>query len=166
MRTAARSFLVFAVSAFAVSGGAQSPAPSPRTVLGGAAETPADVPGYIATVTIEALARDLRPTGATSPEAQAMLGALKTPTSLVSRFYLAQDLSRQEIISTDFALPAGTIVLHRAGDKAYVVADPAAKTYAIMDAEALLSALEGGAGIVDSQYTARVAHTDDKKVIA
>lgn len=167
MRLAARSLMVVAATAFAASAAAQAPAASPRTgSLGGAVETPPDVAGYIATVTIEALARDLRPTGATSPEAQAMLGTLKTPTSLVSRFYLAQELSRQEIISTDFVLPAGTIVLHRAGDKAYVVADPTTKTYAIMDAEALLTALEGGAGIVDSQYSAKVVHTDEKKEIS
>ena len=166
MRLAARSLMVVAASALAVSAAAQAPAASARPGLGGTPETPPDVPGYIATVTIEAIARDLRPTGATSPEAQAMLGALKTPTSLVSRFYLAQELSRQEIISTDFALPAGTIVLHRAGDKAYVVADPSTKTYAVMDAETLLSALEGGAGIVDSQYSAKVVHTEEKKVIS
>ena len=167
MRSAARSFLVVALSALAVSASAQSPAPtaSPRPGLT-VPEIPADVPGYIATVTIQAIARDLRPTGATAPEAQAVLGKLKAPTSLVSRMYLAQDLSRQEIVSTDFVLPAGTVILHRAGDKAYVVADPSTKTYAVMDAEALLSALEGGAGIVDSQYTAKVLHTDEKRVIA
>jgi hypothetical protein len=125
-----------------------------------------DVPGYIVTVEVAAIARDLKPTGATAPEAQAMLGTLKAPTSVVSRFYLAQDISRQEIVSTDFILPAGTVLLHRAGDKAYVVADPVAKTYAVMDAEALLNALEGGAGIVNSEYSARVVHTDDKKTIA
>lgn len=166
MRLAARSFVVVAASAWALSAAAQAPSPSPRTGFTSAPETPADVPGYVATVTIEAIARDLRPSAATSAEAKAMLGALQAPTSLVSRFYLAQDLSRQEIISTDFALPAGTIVLHRAGDKAYVIADPAAKTYAIMDAETLLSALEGGAGIVDTQYSAKVVHTDEKKVIS
>ena len=165
MRLAARSLMIVAASAFAVSAAAQMPAASPRPGMP-AVETPPDVAGYIATVTIEAIARDLRPTGATAPEAQAMLGALKAPTSLVSRFYLAQELSRQEIISTDFALPAGTIVLHRAGDKAYVIADPGTKTYAVMDAEALLTALEGGAGIVDSQYSAKVVHTDEKKVIS
>jgi hypothetical protein len=35
-----------------------------------------------------------------------------------------------------------------------------------MDAETLLDALEGGAGIVDSQFTASVLHTDEKKPIA
>jgi hypothetical protein len=95
-----------------------------------------------------------------------MVGALKASTRLVSTFYLAQDLSRQEIVSTDFILPAGTVVLHRAGDKAYVVADPRAKTYAVMDAATLLAALEGGAGIVESQYSAQVFHTEEKKTIA
>ncbi len=165
MRSAARSFLVIAASAVAASAMAQVPAASPHPGIAPPA-VPLDVPGYVATVTVEALARDLRPTGATAPEAQAMLGKLKAPTSLVSRFYLAQDLSRQEIVSTDFILPAGTIVLHRAGDKAYVVADPATKTWALMDAETLLDALEGGAGIVDSQYSAKVQHTDEKRTIA
>ena len=35
-----------------------------------------------------------------------------------------------------------------------------------MDAETLLTALEGGAGILNSQYSARVLHTDDRKTIA
>ena len=165
MRSAARSVLVAAAWAVAVSAIAQVPVGSPRPGPAPAA-VPLDVPGYVATVTVEALARDLRPTGATAPEAQAMLGKLKAPTSLVSRFYLAQDLSRQEIVSTDFILPAGTIVLHRAGDKAYVVADPPSKTWALMDAETLLDALEGGAGIVDSQYSAKVLHTDERRTIA
>jgi hypothetical protein len=165
MRSAARSFLVIAAAAVAASAFAQAPAASPRTGLA-VAETPVDVPGYIATVTINAIARDLRPTGATAPDAQAMLGSLKTPTPIVSRFYLAQELSRQEIVSTDFVLPAGTVILHRAGDKAYVVADPPTKTYAVMDAETLLSALEGGAGIANNQYTATIQHTDARQTIA
>jgi hypothetical protein len=35
-----------------------------------------------------------------------------------------------------------------------------------MDAEALLDVLEGGAGVVNSQYEAKVQHTDERKVIA
>lgn len=166
MRSAARRSLVVAATVLAASAGiAQVPAGSPRPGIA-ALEPPPDVPGYIATVQVEAIARDLKPTGATAPEAQAMLGTLKAPTSVVSTFYLAQDLSRQEIVSTDFVLPAGTVLLHRAGDKAYVVADPSTKTYAVMDAEALLAALEGGAGILNSQYAAKVLHTDDRKMIA
>jgi hypothetical protein len=166
MPTAARCSLAVAAAVLAASAGiAQVPAASPRPGMP-ALEPPADVPGYVVTVEIAAIARDLKPTGATAPEAQAMLGTLKAPTSVVSKFYLAQDLSRQEIVSTDFVLPAGTVLLHRAGDRAYVVADPVTKTYAVMDAEALLSALEGGAGIVNSQYAAKVLHTDEKKMIA
>jgi len=167
MRSVDGSFLVVAatVLAAASAGMAQVPAGSPRP---GAAprQPPADVAGYVATVTVNAIARDLRPTGATAPDAQAMLGTLKAPTSVVSRFYLAQDLSRQEIVSTDFALPAGTVVLHRAGDKAYVIADPETKTYAVMDAETLLDALEGGAGILNSEYSSKVRHTDERRTIA
>jgi hypothetical protein len=164
MRSAARSLLAVAASACAVSGFAQAPVASPRP--GRTGEAPPDVPGYIATVRVEAIARDLRPTGATAPEAEAMLGMLRGATSVVTRVHLAQDLSRHEIVSADFALPAGTVVLHRAGDKAYVIADPGTKTYAVMDAETLLEALEGGAGIVNSQYSARVAHTDERRTIA
>ena len=166
MRSAARHSLAVAATVLAASAGiAQMPTGSPR--LGApVAETPADVAGFIVTVQVEAIARDLKPTAATAPEAQTMLGRLKAPTAVVSTFYLAQDLSRQEIVSTDFVLPAGTLLLHRAGDKAYVVADPGTKTYAVMDAETLLAALEGGAGIVNSQYAARVLHTDDRKTIA
>ena len=43
-----------------------------------------------------------------------------------------------------------------------MIADPRTKTYAVMDAEPLLDALEGGVGIVNSQYTATVVHTDDE----
>ena len=160
-----RSPVVAAAVLLAGSAMAQAPAASPRPGMP-VKEAPAEVAGYIATVQVDAIARDLKPTGATAPEAQAMLGTLRSSSSVVSRFYLAQDLSRQEIVSTDFVLPAGTVLLHRAGDKAYVIADPATKTYAVMDAEVLLSALEGGAGIVNSQYTARVLHTDDKRTIA
>jgi hypothetical protein len=47
-----------------------------------------------------------------------------------------------------------------------VVADPPTKTYAVMDAATLLAALEGGAGIENSAYTAKVFHTEEKKTIA
>jgi hypothetical protein len=166
MRSAAhRSWLVGAAVFAASAGIAQVPAAPPR--LGApAVDAPVEVSGYVVTLQVEAIARDLKPTGTTAPEAQTMLGRLKAPTLVVSRFYLAQDLSRQEIISTDFVLPEGTVLLHRAGDRAYVIADPGTKTYAVMDAETLLAVLEGGAGIVNSQYAAKVLHTDDKKMIA
>jgi hypothetical protein len=148
MRFAARRSMVAAAMVLAASVTlAQSPSPTPRTTLGGALEPPPEVAGYVVSVKIDAVARELKPTGTTAPEAEAMLGTLKAPTAILSTFYLAQDLSRQEIGSTDFFLPAGTVILHRAGDKAYVIADPTTKTYAVMDAGTLLGALEGGAGI-------------------
>ena len=145
----------------------QVPASSPRSeahVLDNA--PPPEVAGYVVTLQVEALAPGLKAPAAAVPEAQAVLGTLKAPRTLASRLYLAQDLSRMEIVSTDFILPAGAIVLHRAGDKAYVLADPQTKTYAVMDAEPLLDALEGGAGILHTQYSAKVVHTDEKKLIA
>jgi len=37
------------------------------------------------------------------------------------------------VLSTDFVLPAGTLVMHKAGDRYYVIADPKEKTYLVMD---------------------------------
>ena len=127
---------------------------------------PEVVEGYVVTADIEALAPDLQPPGKAAPEAQALMGSLKTTAKLSSRFWLAQDLSRQEILSTDFLLPAGSLVMHKAGDRFYVIADPKAQTYVVMDAADLLSGLEGGAGIVNTQYQAKVVHTGERRDIA
>jgi hypothetical protein len=164
-----RSALAVAVAVLAASAAvAQSPAPSPRTGLGpmAAPTPPTEVAGWTAQLEVDALVPNLSSAAATAPEAQAVVGKLKAPTALVTRVFIAQDLTRHEIVSTDFLLPAGTIVLHRAGDKAYVIADPKTRTFAVMDAEPLLDAIEGGAGIEDSQYTATVVHTEEKRVIS
>ena len=170
MRSARAAVLAATAAVLAASAGiAQVPPapPSPRAgQLGGGATVPAEVASYVATLKIEAQAPGLKTSPTAAPEAKAVLGTLKAPTPVEVRAYLTQDLSRIEILSTDFILPQGAIVLHRAGDKAYVVADTQAKTFAIMDAEPLLDALEGGAGILHTQYSAKVQHTDEKKVIA
>lgn len=124
------------------------------------------IEGYVVTADIEALAPAMKAPGKAAPEALALMGALHNTSRLSSRFFLAQDLSRQEILSTDFILPAGSLVQHKGGDRFYVIADPRAKSYVIMDASELLTALEGGAGIVNSQYSARVVHTDQRRDIA
>jgi hypothetical protein len=56
--------------------------------------------------------------------------------------------------------------MHKAGEQFYAIADPKAKTYLVMDSETLLNALEGGAGIVNSEYQAKVQHTEERKTIA
>jgi hypothetical protein len=149
---------------------APSPTPKPMERPGAPTGTPPTPPptvaGYIVTMKITALAPELKGSSKAAPEAQVLMGALRNVSSLESRVYLTPDLSRQEILSTDFVLPAGTVVLHKAGDKFYVIADPKAKTYHVMDSAQLLSALEGGAGIVNSAYDASVRHTEEKKVIA
>jgi len=124
------------------------------------------VEGYVLTTEIEALAPAMKAPGKSAPEAIALMGALHNTSRLSSRFYLAQDLSRQEILSTDFILPAGSLLQHKSGDRFYVIADPKAKSYVIMDAWDLLTALEGGAGIVNTQYSAKVVHTDVRREIA
>lgn len=140
-----------------------SPSPTPR-VLG--RSTPQPVQAYSMVVEIEATAPALKTPDTAAPEAEAVLGRLKSATKLQSRFLLTLDTSRQEILSTDFALPAGTLVYHKAGDKPYVIADPKTKTYAVLDSATLLNALEGGAGIENSQYQVKVQHVPEKKVIA
>ena len=127
---------------------------------------PLTVPGYVATFEVRATAPGLETSPGAAPEAQVLTSRLKGVSSVVSRVWLAQDLSRQEIVSTDSVLPAGTLVMHKAGDKFYVIADPKAQTYVVMDSQALLEALEGSGGVVNTQYEARVQHTDQKKIIA
>jgi hypothetical protein len=101
-----------------------------------------------------------------SPEAQALLGQLRDKATLKAQMYLAQSLSRLEVLSPDFLLPAGTVIQHEAGSKFYVIADPKAQTYVVMDVEGILRALEGGIGIENSEYSAKVRHTGEKKTIA
>lgn len=127
---------------------------------------PETVAGYIVTADIEAIAPEMKASAKATPEAQMMAGALRNISKLQSRFSLAQDLSRQEILSSNFVLPAGTLVMHKAGDRFYVIADAKAQTYVVMDAADLLTALEGGAGIVNTAYDAKVVHSDERKDIA
>jgi hypothetical protein len=160
-----------AVSAAAAQTSMTPRSPRPAGSPGAPAATrsatpPPTVAGYVVTAEIRATAPGFKTPTGSAPEAQVMAGALQGMSTLTSRFYLAQDLSRQEILSTDFVLPAGTLVFHKGGDKFYVIADPKAQTYLVMDSEALLNALEGGAGIVNTQYEAKVQHTDDRKMIA
>ena len=127
---------------------------------------PVTVPGYVATFEVRATAPGLRTSASAAPEAQVLTSRLKGVSSLVSRVWLAQDLSRQEVLSTDSILPAGTLILHKAGDKFYVIADPKAQTYVVMDSQALLEALEGSGGVINTQYEAKVEPTAERKLIA
>ena len=127
---------------------------------------PVTVPGYVATFEVRATAPGLQTSASAASEAQVLTSKLKGVSSLVSRVWLAQDISRQEILSTDSILPAGTLVLHKAGDKFYVIADPKAQTYVVMDSQALLEALEGSGGVINTQYEAKVVPTAERKLIA
>ncbi len=126
---------------------------------------PETIEGYIVTAEIQAIAPEMKSSAKAAPEAQALTGALRNVAKLTSRFTLASDISRQEILSSDFIVPAGTLAMHKAGDRFYVLADTNAKTYVIMDASDLVTALEGGAGIVNTAYDAKVVHTDERKTI-
>lgn len=151
------SFVLLALAA------TQAPTPAPARPQPG---KPPEIQAYAVTVEIEATAPQLKTPETGTPEAEALVGRLKTPSKLQSRFFLTPDVSRQEILSTDFPLPAGTIVLHKAGDKLYAIVDDKTKTYAVMDSAAILNLLEGGAGVENSQYEVKVQHTPDKKKIA
>ena len=140
--------------------------PRPEPSGSAAPATPPTVDGYVMTVEIRATAPQVETSASAAPEVRALGSRLKAASSLTSRIFLAQDLSRQEVLSTDFVLPAGTLVMHKAGDRYYVIADPKEKTYLVMDAEVLLDVIEGGAGVVNSQYEAHVRHTDEHKTIA
>lgn len=153
--------LLFALAAIQAS---PSPGSSPRAGLARAATQ--TVQAYALRVLIEATAPAMNKSDKAAPEAEAIVGMLKNATKLESRFLLTADTSRQEILSTDFPLPAGTLVLHRAGEKPYVIADPKTKTYVVLDSATLLNALEGGAGIENSQYQVKVEHKTEKKTIA
>ena len=134
--------------------------------IAAAQPVPETVAGYVVTADIQAIAPDMKVSARATPEGQAMAGALRNISKLQSRFSLAQDLSRQEILSTDFVLPAGSLVMHKSGDRFYIIADPNAQSYVVMDAADLLTALEGGVGVINTAYDARVAHTDERKEIA
>ena len=125
---------------------------------------PTYVEGYAGELQIETTLSGVKDAPA-SPEAQGLLGRMRDRAHVRTRLLLAQDMSRLEIVSPDFLLPAGTVLLHEAGSKFYVIADPKAQTYVIVDAEGILRALEGGIGIENSEYAAKVQHTTEKKVI-
>ncbi|HJS56647.1 MAG TPA: DUF4412 domain-containing protein [Vicinamibacteria bacterium] len=134
--------------------------------IAAAQPVPETVAGYVVTADIQAIAPDMKVSARATPEGQAMAGALRNISKLQSRFSLAQDLSRQEILSADFVLPAGALVMHKSGDRFYIIADPKAQSYVVMDAADLLTALEGGVGVINTAYDAKVAHTDERKEIA
>src|SRR5262245_31273748 len=163
MRFVHRPWLILA--ALAVPAAAQIATPPPSGILP-PPKPPATVEGYVVTVDIKALAPDLKASSKTAPEAQALVKEVKGMTHLVSRFSLAKDFSNQEILSTDFLLPQGTRVLHKGGDRFYVIADPVQKTYVVMDSGELMKAFEGGAGILNSGYDAKVTHTQQWKDVA
>lgn len=163
MRPVSRAWLVLA--AIAAPAAAQIATPPPSGVVP-PPKPPATVEGYVVTVDIKALAPDIKSSRKSAPEAQALVQDIKGLTHLVSRFSLAKDFSHQEVLSTDFLLPQGTRILHKAGERFYVIADPVQKTYVAMDSEQLLNALEGGIGILNSGYQAKVTHTQDWKDVA
>jgi hypothetical protein len=121
------------------------------------------VAGYVGVLDIEASLPALAADGAAPPEAQSILGRLKDKAQLKTKIYLSREILRQEVLSTDSVLPAGTVILHEAGARFYVVADPKEKTFIVTEADALLNALEGGLGIVNTEYQATIKHTLEKK---
>jgi len=128
-------------------------------------ESQSGVEGYVGTMEIAALAPGGTSTTA-PPESEALLGKLASSAKVTLHVQLAKSFSRFEVVSDGFILPRGTLVLHDAGARHYVIADPKAKTFVIMDASKLVAALEGSLGVVNSEYQARARHTHESKEIA
>lgn len=160
-----------ALGAMALAGAARgqgpTPAPTPRKrkpLPSGLTGGPPRVEADIVTVDIEATTTEARPEAASgSGEAAWLIERLRNAVKLSSRFTLSDEVSIQEVLSTDFLLPEGSKVYHKRGEATFLLADPAAKTYYPMGTASLMAALEGGAGIVNSQYDARVEHSDEKQ---
>jgi hypothetical protein len=157
---------VAAALALAPTLGAQETTPPKPELPAGLGGGPEMVTAHRLLVRIEALAPDLSAPEGTAAEARALVDRLKTEAVVESRFTFAGDVSIQEILSGDFLLPAGTEIMHKAGNRYFAILDPAKKTFVPMDAADLLAALEGGAGIENSQFDAKVQHTREKKDIA
>jgi hypothetical protein len=141
----------------------ERPKPKLPAGLGGGPQT---VKAYIVTAEIEVVAPEMSASPASSPEVVALLAKLQSQPKLSSRFYLSGSISRQEILSEDFILPKGLLVMHKAGNQHYAIVDREQRTFLPMDAETVLAALEGGAGVENSQYDADVKHSTEKKKIA
>jgi hypothetical protein len=139
--------------------------PKPK-VPAGLAGAPQMVKAYMVTAEIEAVAPEMSASPTSSPEVMALLAKLQSQPKFSSRFYLSGSISRQEILSEDFVLPKGMLVMHKAGNQHYAIVDQDQKTFLPMDAETVLAALEGGAGVENSQYEANVKHSAEKKEIA
>lgn len=164
MRVPVAGWTALGVLVLAVSVGMPAPKAGPTVAF--TQTPPPTTDGYVGILEIDGSVPVLGGRPQSLPEAQALLGRLKDNAHLKTRIYLSRVLSRQEVMSTDFVLPAGTVLLHEAGAKFYVIANPKDKTYIVMDAQVLLSALEGGVGINNSEYQATIQHTSIKKQIA
>lgn len=142
------------------------PSPKPRPSLPPSiGRQPGMVDVYVVTAEFDALAPVTNAKGLT-PEAQAILDKLRAIKHVSSRFYLVGNVLRQEILSDGFILPKGTVILHKAGDRYFAIVDDKAKTFLPVDAATVIAALEGGAGIENSQYDAKVTNTTEKRAIA
>jgi hypothetical protein len=123
---------------------------------------PKKVPGYIVTADVEALLPGPETANLPAGDTKALLASLATGKKVTLRAALAERLSRMEIASDGFLLPAGTILQHQAGSRPYTISDPQAKTFIVMDSGVLLNAIEGTAGIGPSPYDATVVHTGEE----
>jgi hypothetical protein len=164
MKARVIGWVVLAVFVSGVRSGTPEPTAVPTVAF--TQTPPPTTEGYVGTLVIDGSVPSVTGRPPSLPEAQALIGRLKDNGQLKTRIYLTRSLSRQEVLSTDFALPVGTVLLHDAGAKFYVIANPKDKTYIVMDASALLGALEGGVGIANSEYEASIQHTGAKKQIA
>ncbi len=124
------------------------------------------VDGFVLTAQIKALTPPGQAAPGAAPEVRALAAGLARVAQITVKAQLAKASSRIEIVSPGFALPPGTLVMHEAGQRSYVLANPKDRTFVVMDAEALVNAVEGTMGVVDNEYQARVQHLRETKLIA
>jgi hypothetical protein len=103
---------------------------------------------------------------AADPETKALVDNMRSRPQLSSRVVVFGNVSRQEILSGTFVLPRGAAVLHKVGETTYTVTMPEpAKTYAVLDANTMLQAIEGGLGVDAKGFDVKIEHTAETKLV-
>lgn len=111
-------------------------------------ETKLDVPGF----------------GDSAPADEAVKKA-QAASTLKQSMQIADDRGRMVFTNEDSYIPKGTELRYKPGDK-YVLADPAKKSYWAMTGGELGNLLEGGPGMVRSDYTIAVTDSKEKETVA
>lgn len=111
-------------------------------------ETKLDIPGF----------------GDKAPADDAMKKA-QAASTLKQSMEISDERGRMIFTNEDSYIPKGTELRYKPGDK-YVLADPTKKQYWAMTGGELGNLLEGGPGMVRSDYTISITDSKDKETVA